>query len=233
LVGSARALAERLAAPDARFTNVVGVGQETVTHVARQKDGFVYTITRQGDGTVPLAFAELPGARTYYTKIAHSELARDAAVADAVAELLRTGETARLETRWARGGNAEARITDAELRRTHTEKVDWVHMDAEERQRFLRTLNEPPHLKLRAVAKDGRRSGARATSTRRRAGDSSAAKKKATTASKANGAAKAAATAPKSRAPRAATASNRTKTPPRVRSSARARATGARKTRRR
>jgi predicted Fe-S protein YdhL (DUF1289 family) len=128
------------------------VGQETVTRVSRQKDGFVYTVTRQGDGTVPLACAELPGARTYYTKVAHSELARDAAVAEALADVLRTGETARLETKWARGGNAEARISDAELRRTHTEKVDWVHMDAEARQRFLRTLNEPPHLKLRVVA---------------------------------------------------------------------------------
>ncbi len=28
---------------------------------------FVYPVTRQGDGTVPVAFAELPGARTYYT----------------------------------------------------------------------------------------------------------------------------------------------------------------------
>jgi pimeloyl-ACP methyl ester carboxylesterase/predicted Fe-S protein YdhL (DUF1289 family) len=153
LLASARSFAGQLARPDGRFTNVVGVGQETVTRVSRHKDGFVYTITRQGDGTVPLACAELPGARTYYTKVAHSELARDAAVAQAVADLLRTGETTRLETRWTRGGTAEARITDAQLRRTHTGKVDWVHMDADERRHFLRNLNEPPHLKLRVPAK--------------------------------------------------------------------------------
>jgi hypothetical protein len=244
LLASARTLAERLARPDSRFTNIVGVGQETVTRVSRQKDGFVYTVTRHGDGTVPLACAELPGARTYYTKVAHSELARDAAVAEALADVLRTGETARLETKWARGGNAEARISDAELRRTHTEKVDWVHMDADARQRFLRTLNEPPHLKLRVVAKrslakDGGRTGARASGKPRRGGDAVATKASAAArkgrarraesrradgsdapAPRANGAA----TMSKSRPVRAATASKRARTPRRSQSAARARA---------
>ena len=156
LLANARTLAERLASPDARFTNVVGVGQETVTRVSPRKDGFVYTITRHGDGTVPLACAALPGAQTYYTRVAHSELARDAAVAQAIADVLRTGATRRLETKWSRGGSAEARISDRELRRTHTEKVDWVHMEAGARQDFLRNLNDPPHLKLRVPGKPAR-----------------------------------------------------------------------------
>ena len=153
MLASARALSDHLAPPDERFTNVVGVGQETVTRVSREDDGFVYTITRHGDGTVPLACAALPGARTYYTKVAHSELARDAVVAQAIADVLRSGETERLETKWTRGGEAEARISDAELRLTHTSKVDWVHMDPEARQDFLRNLNDPPHLKLRVPDK--------------------------------------------------------------------------------
>jgi pimeloyl-ACP methyl ester carboxylesterase len=153
LLASARSLADQLASPDERFANVVGAGQETVTRVSREKSGFVYTITRHGDGTVPLACAALPGARTYYTKVAHSELARDPAVAQAIADILRSGETHRLDTKWARGGNAEARISDAELRLTHASKVDWVHMDPEARQHFLRNLNDPPHLKLRVPEK--------------------------------------------------------------------------------
>jgi pimeloyl-ACP methyl ester carboxylesterase len=159
LLKSARSLVEHLAAPDERFINVIGVGQETVTRVSRRKDGFVYTITRNGDGTVPLACAELPGARTYYTKVAHSDLARDAAVAQAITDILRTGETARLEEEWSRVGNAEARISDRELRRTHTGKVDWVHMEPEARQAFLRNLNDPPHLKLRVPTKRKRKPG--------------------------------------------------------------------------
>ena len=157
LLETARTLSDRLATPDDRFTNVVGVGQETVTRVSRQKNGFVYTITRQGDGTVPLACASLPGARTYYTKVAHSELARDPAVAQAITEILRSaGETRLLETKWSRGSSAEARITDAELRRTHLPKVDWVHMDPDARQNFLRNLNEPPELELRVPQKSVR-----------------------------------------------------------------------------
>jgi hypothetical protein len=124
------------------------VGQETVTCVSRQKDEFVYTITRHGDGTVPLACAELPGARTYYTKVAHSDLARDAIVAQAIADVLRTGETARLQNKWSSNGKAEARISDTQLRRTHSGKVDFAQMEPEARQAFLRNLNEPPQLKL-------------------------------------------------------------------------------------
>jgi hypothetical protein len=170
LLHKARSLAEHLAAPDERFINVVGAGQETVTRVSRQKDGFVYTITRQGDGTVPLACAALPGARTYYTNVAHSELARDPAVAQAIADILRMGETQRLDSKWSRGGRAEAQISDAELRRTHTAKVDWVHMDPTDRQIFLRNLNEPPQLKLRVPATSNARSkSADAKSNRKKA----------------------------------------------------------------
>lgn len=153
LLASARTLCSRMAGPDERFANVVGAGQETVTRATRRRDEFVYTINRHGDGTVPRACAELPGARTYYTTVAHSDLARDAAVAQAVADVLRTGETRRLQTKWSLRAKAEARISDRELRRTHTGKVDWVHMEPEARQAFLRDLNEPPQLRLRVAAK--------------------------------------------------------------------------------
>ncbi|TLZ24706.1 MAG: hypothetical protein E6K25_16095, partial [Gammaproteobacteria bacterium] len=53
LLQAALAARQRLAAPDERFINIVGVGQETVTAVARRNDDFLYTLTRHGDGTVP------------------------------------------------------------------------------------------------------------------------------------------------------------------------------------
>jgi len=149
LLTRARQVLKELAAGDQRFINIVGAGQETVTRATRRNGEFVYTITQHGDGTVPLSCAELPGARTYYTTVAHSELARDAEVAQAVADVLRTGETQRLKSKWTRNGKAEARISDTQLRQTHTDKVDFVQMEPEARQAFLRNLNEPPHLKLR------------------------------------------------------------------------------------
>jgi len=168
LLTRARSVVKAIGGADARFVNIVGVGQETVTRVARRRSEFVYTITRRGDGTVPVTCAELPGARTYYTSVAHSELARDAAVAHAIADVLRDGETAQLDASWSHSGKAEASISDRELRRTHTEKVDWAHLEPEARQVFLRSLNEPPTLKLRVPARSPKRAGAPAKKAARR-----------------------------------------------------------------
>jgi hypothetical protein len=152
LLTQAREALKQLAHGDERFVNIVGAGQETVTRATRRNGDFVYTITRHGDGTVPVARAELPGVRTYYTGVAHSELARDQVVALAVADVLRAGETERLLGKLARAGKAEARISDTQLRRTHTDKVDFAQLEPEARQAFLRNLNEPPQLKLSVPA---------------------------------------------------------------------------------
>ncbi len=149
LLRAARSLNSRLAQPDERFAVIVGVGEETVTAVSRRNDEFVYTITRRGDGTVPAVSGELPGAVTHYASVAHSELTRDREVAAAVIDLLSDGKTARLPTRWNGRSRAEARISDRQLRRTHTEKVDWAGLEPEQRRIFLQNLNEPPTLKLR------------------------------------------------------------------------------------
>lgn len=173
LLASARGLAARLAPADERFTNVIGVGQETVTRVRKLRNEFVYTITRHGDGTVPFACAALPGARAYYTTVPHSELARATEVAHAVADVLRTGETKRLASAWTGRSRAEAQITERELRRTHLDKVDWVHMEPDARQDFLRNLNEPPRFTLRVPATarpSARTRTAAAKSTQRSAG---------------------------------------------------------------
>jgi hypothetical protein len=160
LLAQARSVLKTLSSGDARFVNIVGSGQETVTRATRRNGEFVYTITRHGDGTVPATSAELPGARNYYTTVAHSDLARDPIVAQAIADVLRTGETQKLRDRISLSGKARAHISDAQLRRTHTEKVDFAQMEPEERQAFLRNLNEPPHLKLSVpTGKPRRKSG--------------------------------------------------------------------------
>jgi pimeloyl-ACP methyl ester carboxylesterase len=157
LLGKARTLASRLAPADERFTVIAGVNQETVTAVECRRDDFVYTITRHGDGTVPTQSALLPGAHTYFTGAAHSELTRDARVAHAVADVLRGGKTRRLATRWTPASKVEARISDRQLRRTQRAKVNWSALSPEARRVFLQSLNEPPALKLRAPARRARR----------------------------------------------------------------------------
>jgi pimeloyl-ACP methyl ester carboxylesterase len=153
LLSYARELQAALAPADERFTVIAGSGQETVTSASRRRDQFTYTITRNGDGTVPLVCAELQGARTYYTSVAHSELTRDPVVAQAVADVLRTGQTPLLKNKAPRASKSSAQITDAQLQRTHVEKVNWANLSPDARRIFLQTLNEPPQLKLRAPAR--------------------------------------------------------------------------------
>ncbi|MFZ0501565.1 MAG: hypothetical protein WAU49_03520 [Steroidobacteraceae bacterium] len=149
LLERARRFREALRPADERFVAVAGVAQETVTAVSKGRDGFVYTVTRHGDGTVPANSAALDGANTYFAKVAHSDLTRDAHVASAIIDLLRQGSTRRLPTRWTSRSRAQARVSDRELRREHAEKVDWASLTPGERRDFLESLNEPLKLRLR------------------------------------------------------------------------------------
>ncbi len=152
LLERARRFRDALPPPDRRVIAIAGVGQETVTAASKGRDGFVYTVTRHGDGTVPAASAALAGAQTYFAHAAHSDLTRDAHVAAAIVELLRKGSTKRLPTRWKTASRAQARVSDRQLRRTHTGKVDWTRLTPAERREFLQNLNEPMKLRLRVPA---------------------------------------------------------------------------------
>ena len=145
----ARRFRAGLASADERFVAIAGVGQETVTAVSKVRDGFVYTVTRHGDGTVPAWSAALTDAHTYYTSAAHSDLTRDAHVASAIVDLLRKGTTGRLRMRWRSKSQARAQVSDAALRRTYTDKVDWSSLMPAQRGEFLQNLNDPLKLRLR------------------------------------------------------------------------------------
>jgi hypothetical protein len=168
LLEQARTVQSLLAQPDSRFACIVGIGQETVTAVRRRGDDFVYTITRHGDGTVPVISAALPGAPTHYATVAHSDLTRDSAVAAAVVDFLQKGSTRKLPTAWTTSSRAEAHITDRELRRTDARKVDWAALEPEERRIFLQNLNEPPKLRLRVPVRIRARKKRRLPQTRSR-----------------------------------------------------------------
>lgn len=161
LLREARDIQSKLVQADERICVVVGVGQETVTAVTKRNDDFVYTITRHGDGTVPAVSAGLPGARNHYTSAAHSDLTRDPTVAAAVTDLLLTGTTQHLPSRWKSKSVVQATISDQQLRRMHRDKVDWAALEPDERRVFLENLNEPPKLELKAPVQ-GKRAAASA-----------------------------------------------------------------------
>jgi pimeloyl-ACP methyl ester carboxylesterase len=150
LLRAAREGRGALAAAGEQWSVVIGTGQPTVTGIERAGDDFVYTVSRHGDGTVPVICAGLTGADRYYVGCAHGELTRDPLVASAVAEILRSGSTRRLVRRWSPRNRAQGRISDAQLRLTHTEKVDLTTLEPDARRHYMQTLNEPPPLRLRA-----------------------------------------------------------------------------------
>jgi hypothetical protein len=149
LLRSALAARAQLAPADARFMVIAGVGKETVTAVTRRRDDFIYTLTRHGDGTVPVMSAQLSGAVSAYARVAHSDLTRDVQVAATIVDFLRRRKSARLPGKWSGTSRARTQVSDRQLRRSHTEKVDWAALTPEARRQFLETLNEPPHLQLR------------------------------------------------------------------------------------
>jgi len=137
-------LASRLAPADSRFHAVIGCNRITATGVARRGSDFEYEYSLRGDGTVPVALAELEGARNRYLDCGHSDLPLSDRVIAGTLDLLSTGSTRRFAARPRIRHAARVRVRDAELRREYQGKVDWPHMSPEERRIFLDTLNEPP-----------------------------------------------------------------------------------------
>ncbi len=97
----AREAQSLLAGADAGIpmTTVAGFGKATFTSCAVEGGEFVFEQSARGDGTVPLEFAELPGAQMFYAQDGHGELPNNTEVLDAVAAVLK-GEAPRLSGRF-------------------------------------------------------------------------------------------------------------------------------------
>lgn len=120
LLENARALHGKLAPPDERFTVIAGVNQETPTGVRSQGDRFIYRVSMDGDGTVPLDLALLADTRTFFVEEAHGSLANHAAVQQAVVDLLRQGHSDALPTtRPAVRGGVQREVDESALRRDY------------------------------------------------------------------------------------------------------------------
>jgi len=88
--------ADGLAEP--RVVLIVGTGSETVVGARRQTaadggDEFAYDLSNDGDGTVPLDLAVVPGLPTYVTSAGHGGMPNNPLVAKAVDNIIATGQT--------------------------------------------------------------------------------------------------------------------------------------------
>ena len=86
-------------APGTEIIMISGVNRETVVNAALSDNGHElnYTITNEGDGTVPLRCAVLPSAtKNYYVEGEHGALANNAQIQRALPSILATGKTSEL-----------------------------------------------------------------------------------------------------------------------------------------
>jgi pimeloyl-ACP methyl ester carboxylesterase len=147
LLRAARESRSRLANADARCSLIAGVGQETITSLRRLEDNFEYTITRDGDGTVPLALAGWQGARTWYANETHGGLTNNNTVLAAAIDLLQRDSTQHLPSSAPPIELRTIRVTnDRELRQQAVRKVQWDTLSLDSRRRILEPVISPEFL---------------------------------------------------------------------------------------
>ena len=147
LLKEARRVREGLAPADERCCLIMGVNQETVTGARRVEDSFEYTLSLEGDGTVPRSLAEWPGARTWFAEETHGGLTNSTRVGRAVVDLLKKNDTKRLPSTWSPKRRAAiGKVKDASLRQRVSRKVRWMDLSLESRRRFLEPMISPEFL---------------------------------------------------------------------------------------
>jgi pimeloyl-ACP methyl ester carboxylesterase len=133
---------------------VAGVGQETVVDARLGADEFVYTLSSEGDGTVPLRLATLPGARHFYIPEEHGRLPGNNLVQKALPSLITTGRTEELDPEPPQSRTAVLR----EVRESDVPPAPAplsVNMPSLAEQRdLLMELAAPEQLPLAAAAAD-------------------------------------------------------------------------------
>jgi pimeloyl-ACP methyl ester carboxylesterase len=131
----------RMADPDARMAHIVGVNRETVVAVRRTSAGFEYASDLNGDGTVPVSMATLPGLESYFADEAHGELGNNSRIIDAIVSLLEGERRCGLARRFAARKEPRARFDDEQLRAADISKIDWRRLDSAQREAVLADLD--------------------------------------------------------------------------------------------
>ena len=144
LLEAAIAARARWPGADPRCLHIVGVRQETVIGAELRGREFHYTLAHDGDGTVPLRLATLPGAAHWFVAEKHGGLPNNGRVIAAVVDLLRNGTTDRLPTVARRARvKGTRRVTESTLRRVAPRKVRWQDLSADARRRLLEPVVSP------------------------------------------------------------------------------------------
>ncbi len=146
-----RRMPRHLAAADRRCHVVVGIDQQTVCGVRRQKNEFVFQYSNSGDGTVPLALARWSGAQHWYVREAHGQLPRNSQVCQAIIELLSGESTSLLSQQHAAVESEISERSESELRAVLNGDVRWDQLPLNERRDLLEPVISPVFASLCTV----------------------------------------------------------------------------------
>ena len=103
----------------------------------------LFEVTPNGDGTVPLSLAALPGAKTYYVAEGHTELPSNTRVIAGIIDLLERGTTKRLTSRHGMSKAAPLLVRESDLRSSETIAHEWCALDLTTQRELLEGIVFP------------------------------------------------------------------------------------------
>ena len=122
---SAVAKVQKSFAPgDERMFVIAGVNRGTAVGMRVTNNVVEYAVSKSGDGTVPLAYQLLDGARTWYVDELHGSLPNNSKVARAVTDILDRGDTNELPTEWS-SDRALQWVPEDELETGPYQEAQW------------------------------------------------------------------------------------------------------------
>lgn len=142
MLDTVSAARDRLAPGDDRMILVAGVDQTTTVGVEIANGELSYTESPEGDGTVPLACAQLEGiAQSYYVEESHGLLPSNLRVTSAVIDLVAGDRTTQLPTTWTKARRGSRRVAEKDI--AHAVPTRAAALSLSEERRLLREVAAP------------------------------------------------------------------------------------------
>jgi CHAT domain-containing protein/pimeloyl-ACP methyl ester carboxylesterase len=152
-LSAVKGVIDKLAPADDRFFLIAGVNQDTVTGLRPEGPEFVFEVSRDGDGTVPLAFAKLaniPEKQIYYVEESHGSLPNNRRVETAVVNLLASGTTQALPNERPVSRRAPVEVSEGQLRQRMEQAAGTGQPGTADYRHALDAVAAPPRAETAA-----------------------------------------------------------------------------------
>ena len=155
LLSGVKPVVDALAPADERFFLIAGVNQDTVTGLRVEQGEFVYEISPDGDGTVPVEFARLaniPEEQVYYVEQGHGGMPNNGTVETAIIDLLSNGVTAALPRDRPAGKRGSRFVSEQQVREMARQARGVGQLGSADYRHLLDAVAAPPSRAQQPVA---------------------------------------------------------------------------------